>query len=447
VNYHHTFRRTGAYETPEDGNPYMYTDDPYPEVETSETLPVPFVAGTQRFGKLAIGEGLFGPQGNPKRGMPDRVDTESTDGIAPNPARYDILTQDALIALPSVAVAYRALPWLDVGVRASWGIGTIKASNYTWAILNTPEDEENDGRFVLDVKDLFIPAFGAGILARAGKNLEFGLAWTSMVNMKAKGRGEAYLGDKVSALPTPDGSPNEIVPLGDGIARACGEGGTGPTDLVACADVAVPMTATIGGRFILRDQKGEEVGDLELDVRWENWGGTRDVKNVGDVSNGDIAIIVDGQDKTGFQLNPAIIRHGWSDTFSIRLGGQYRIPVGANALIVRGGASMDTAAAPDEWTRLDLDGAGRHLVALGFAWEMSRYRIDLGGAWIHESDRTVTELPRPMAGAEGPCTEENTQPSPAQPLENICTQEYSPFNAGEHSSGYWIASVGVTAWW
>jgi long-subunit fatty acid transport protein len=390
--------------------------------------PVPEIVVVEKIGdKLAIAEGLYAPQGSPNRDFPCvdpkncTVDSRGT----PAPQRYDIIHQEAVIAFPSIAVAYRPIPELDLGVRGSWGIATIKAHNFTWAAINHAEDPGYDGDFEASTKDLMILNFGFGALFRPTDFLEFGGSFSTGGKVRSKGTGDAILGDKVQFV-----SLHPIIePVADADAL-CGTGGT-VAELKTCIDFDLPRKAQLGGRYIFRDGAGKERGDVELDGRWE-----------GHNASSDSLVTVDGQDSIlKKRLDPTLIRHGFQNVWSGRLGGAYRFEVGKDqGMTVRAGFAYDTAAAPTSWTRTDIDGLARSTYSLGLAYDMQGWVFDIGFAVVHEGLTTVTRV----ANAN-PTYDNRTQPDPPQPLFDLNQQEYHPINEGTYDSGYLIGMMGVTA--
>jgi long-subunit fatty acid transport protein len=230
------------------------------------------------------------------------------------------------------------------------------------------------------------------------------------------------------------GTPTEIGPLPDMYA-ACGTGGTRAA-LKTCVDVVVPMTATAGARYVLRDGKGEERGDLELDVRWENHKAATE-----------IVVTVDAQvDNTQRPLEKTVMRHGFQDVISTRLGGSYGFPLGFGKLILRAGAAYDTAAAPESWTRLDIDSSDRLQFAGGAALEGKSWRVDLGGATIFSQDRTATGPDPFVEPSPQPPQDGRTNPDAQNPQSGPSNQARHPINLGKYTSGYVIVATGVTFW-
>jgi long-subunit fatty acid transport protein len=436
VSFTQTFDRSGVYQdwlNAQDGAVSPYAGEEMPEISNSASVqPIPFVAFTQNLlgGRLTLAEGLFAPSAYPNRTYPEQV--KLADGtLAPAPQRYDMVKQESLAALPSIAAGFRITDQLDIGLRFSWGFSTLKARTYLWALPNHEEDVEQEAIFDLDVSDSFVPGFGGGVLYRPHKNLEIGLAYSSQLDLDMQGRGSTDLKSR-------SGGPGQPVPSIGPVRdeeAACAPGGTDMHHLKACVDIIVPMTATAGARYVLRDGADRELGDIELDVRWENHSASKDID-----------VLVDAEvDEPIFRyLNETIIHHGFEDSWSFRLGGSYRIPLATSVVEARGGVSYDTATAPESWSRLDIDGSQRFQLALGASWQVGRWRFDLGGAAIVSPERTVDNGDPFTPPAEEPPQDDRNAPDPSNPLEGPQNQAYHPFNNGTFNNHYLIVQTGVT---
>lgn len=423
VNYALAFTRAGNYPTQERATQPSYVGDPYPEVDNQATFQaVPLVAGTFRTGNLAFGAGIFGPTAVGRREFPCDTDMcQKSDGAAA-PQRYDIVKQSGLVAFPSLAVAYRVHPRLDLGVRASWGLASFSARSFGWGITNKGEDPLKDGDMEINVSDPFVPTFGAGMLFRPFDFLEIGAAYTSASIIHAKGSANTHLGSEVSPL----GSVY-LVPLPDS-ASHCAPGGT-IVAVKTCMNVTLPQMLNVGARLKLRDRLGVERFDLEVDVKWENWARASD----------DVAIIDARDTVLGVNVQPVIARHGFQDVIDLRVGGSYRMDLGARALTFRGGVSHDTAAAPTSWMRLDKDSKERTLFAAGAAYDMERWRFDGGLAYVYEPTVVVKNVP-----IENPTFYNRVQPDVTQAAQTAYNQPYYPINGGRYESWYIVAMLGVT---
>jgi long-chain fatty acid transport protein len=428
-----SFDRAGVYEPTTAGTPWQGQDYVLVEDTSKPTLglagfqAIPIFAVTTDLGLdlkgVRFAAGLFAPHGYPSRDI--RSSYEFEDALVePPPSRYDVVSQEVVAAFPTVGVSYSEGDWLDIGIRASWGIGSVKGESYVWALENYEEDVTKDGFIDLDVSDSFVPSFGVGALYRPSKTVEIGLAYNSWATIDAQGHARAALG---SGLPVIPGYEDTLMPVnGDPTCETTGN----VANFGACAKVTLPMSASVGARYKFM-QGDSEVGDVELDVKWENWSAATDVR-----------VIVDAESLLG-RLNPTVIKHGFRDTVSARLGGSYSFPVGSGKLLIRGGAAYDTAAAPTRWQRLDMDGASKMTIAGGLGYEAARYRVEIGGGGVIQPNRDVVPCNTDAANRNCPS---NDVPSPALPLQNETNQRVSPFNGGSFKSGYVLLSLGVTTW-
>jgi long-subunit fatty acid transport protein len=337
--------------------------------------------------------------------------------------------------MPSVAVGYRLNDKIDLGARFSWGFAKLKAELSTWGLRNYEEWEGYDANFAIEGSDNFIPSVGLGALYRPRSDFEIGFNYRSANNVNAKGIGVANAGSGTLVegldLLEPQVDPPYV----------CGAGGT-LAGFTACIETTLPQTATLAGRWILRDDKDGERADVELDLQWENWSAGSNIVN-----------LVDARTVTLSKLPRSVVRHGYKDVLSARLGGSYVIPVGKNKLSIRAGAAHDTETAPESWTRLDQDGFARTTLATGLGFEIPGWRFEISGGAVIEGKRTVDHGGCNPTNANIGCSG-NTEdpvanrdaPDPSQPIYRENNQAQSPFNAGVYEQGYVFLGTGVTAW-
>lgn len=470
IDYIMSFQRNGTYDTHDmDAESYegmrypTITNDPNPPLGIGSFQPVPVIAIISDLGgavpNLHVAAGLYAPNAYPFRNM-NNVDGQPyfvpqdngtydfpAFGAPPPPTRYDIIEQEAAVVLPSVAVAYSITPDLDVGARLSIGFAEAKSTVALWGgLANYAEWVKADGLITLEAKDSFVMAYGFGATFRPTPMLEFGANFTGPVNMRAEGTAISSNGPGVSL----NGTPIVIQPVQDEFAR-CNPGGTMQT-FKGCVEFALPMTATVGGRYKILDGNGKMRGDIELDLTYENWGMQR---------ASDYRVVVDAQVTTAsmpnnaIDLKDSIIAHGFRDTFGARLGGSYIIPMGDNNLIARGGIAYDTAAAKDGWERADIDGAARTMIAAGASYAMPKVRFDLGFGTILEGTRETSRNCNPMVTSPatgcGPGDAvqpiaDRQGPDPTNPLVVPEAQAESPFNQGTYKSHYLLFMLGATTW-
>jgi long-subunit fatty acid transport protein len=482
IQYAMQFQRRGTYDAVP-GETYPYAGQPFNLVKNDASAPlgfgsiqpVPVFAVISDLGGripgLHVAIGLYAPNAYPFRdlcvdqgGSCQKYELNVTPANAPPPStRYDVMKQDAAVLLPSLAIAYRVMPQLDVGLRLSAGYANLKSTTALWgtATPNYEEDIKKDGVLAADATDSFVPGFGIGLTYRPTVNLEFAANYSSELDVHAKGTATSQLGPS-AGIP---GTPTTIGARADDSAQ-CAPGGTDMA-LKACVDLAVPRNLQLAGRYKFLDAAGKLKGDIELDLDWENWGKScsdDDFNNGQCVSPGDYRVVVDAQlviagAPTGVNLKNATIKHGFQNTYGVRVGGSYHIDVGAlrddgnhDQVILRGGLGYDTAAARTGWLRVDLDGAARTTLAVGAGYRTRRFEVSVGGGAILEGSPSNPNV----GGGATPCNPTGTNPScgaserqgpdPVNPILDPQHQAENPVNQGDYKSHYLLFMLGASTW-
>ncbi|MBA3456863.1 MAG: outer membrane protein transport protein [Deltaproteobacteria bacterium] len=511
IRYFMEFTRRGTYDATPDAAPYEGTDyptienDPKPPLGVAKFQPIPVVAVVTDLGgrltdaRLAIG--LYAPQGYPFRDMtagykfPVAGDPDADLESAPPPSRYDILTQESRLLLPTIAAAYRLSPKLDIGARFTAGSLQSKSVVAVWGTpFNVGESVRNDSLFTAEVKDGFIPAFGFGLAYRPSPNLEIGFNYSSAIVVKAKGTASSVKGPGVSA-------DRVIGPLPDEMT-SCATGGTFEQQK-ACINLQLPRSATIGLRYKVLDAFHREKGDVEFNVAWENWGKKCELRGLdeeidpgqfedpGCTSPGQYKVVIDSGLYTNGNfaqpLEKNYVNYGLKDVYSFRLGGSYHLlrsaptidPMSPNSgppfdgppprgeeIIVRGGIAYDTAAAETGWLRSNFDGAARVTTTVGAAFRTRRFEINLGGGFVYEGTNTnpgakadgsdcnptlaagnlgCRAAGDPGSGQDRPINERQG-PDPTNPLLQPPFQTENPYNQGSYKSHYLLFMLGFSTW-
>src|SRR5262249_19280025 len=159
----------------------------------------------------------------------------------------------------------------------------------------------------------------------------------------------------------------------------------------------------------------------------------------------------------GISLKDNFVSHGLQDTYGVRLGGSYIVPMDANALVVRGGVGYDTAAAKTGWERADIDGAARTTIAAGASYKLPKWSFDAGFGFILEGSRTNNRNCNPTAAMPG-CSGTGDAPvegwsstgpfrqgpDPINPILTPAVQAESPVNQGTYTSHYVMFMVGAS---
>jgi long-subunit fatty acid transport protein len=460
------FARAGAYDAiPDVDLPYegaafaAVTSAAQPRVGIGrfQAVPILVVASDlgERLGRLRVAAGVYAPNAYPARDLGRGYVQNGDPAVPPPPTRYDVLEQDAVVVLPSVAAAYRITSRLDVGARISAGYGRVTSTVAGWsAPENFLEDVRKDAVFEVDATDRLVPGVGLGATYHVTPGLQLAIVWASPLAIAAQGTARVTLGSLAG-----DGvTPTTLHAVADSAAR-CARGGTDARP-AACIQLELPMTATLAVRRAVLDRAGATRADVELDVGWERWGRRCDfVRDPGCTSPGQYRVVIDAEPRLAGvpapALKDAVIEHGLRDTISVRLGGSYRIgEEGARrATVLRGGLSYDTRAARAGWLRADLDGAARVTAAVGAAYRAGRVEIHAGGGYVlsgsRENPGTCNPSPE-LRGCRGDGSErpidERRGPDPINPLVVPARQAESPVGQGMVTSSYALLMVGVTTW-
>ena len=484
IRYFMEFTRRGTYDSSPDfnygyaGQPYgTVENDPKPPLGIGKFQPIPVVAVVSDLGgkicNLRVAAGLYAPSGYPFRDMSGGYKFPSAANPGdpnqpPPPTRYDILEQESKLLLPTIAASYRILPNLDVGARFTAGNLTSKSVVAVWGTpVNVTESVRQDSLFTAEVKDSFIPAFGIGVTYRPTPNIELGAVYNSPFVIKAKGTAQSVKAPGVSA-------DREIGPVPDEMA-SCAKGGTMEKQK-ACINLELPQTATIGGRYKILGANDSLKADIELNLNWENWGASC-AHNKSDGSLVDpectspqqYKIVIDsGLYTNGTFAQPLeknFLNYGLKNTYSVRLGGSYHLPLGEgdkpNEVILRGGIAYDTRAAKTGWLRTNLDGAARTTLAAGGAYKTRRFEINAGFGAVLEGTNTNPGAaangsdcnPTSAAGTVG-CAgtgqdrplDQRQGPDPTNPLVQPAFQTESPYNQGTIKSHYLLFMLGFSTW-
>jgi long-subunit fatty acid transport protein len=458
------FQRRGTYDDipdvdlPYEGQPYPLVEDASgPAFGIGGFQPIPVIAVTTSIAavpNLRLAVGMFSPNSypfrdlcvhQPGRGCEKYVFNGDPD-IAPNPARYDVVTRDAVMFMPTVAASYRVLPDLDVGARFGWGMARVRSSLHVWAAPgNVVEDVGGDGKLDLTAKDNFVPSYGVGVTFRPSPTIEIGANYSSEIRIGAKGTASSELGPRSGA----SGIEVMVVPIDDRFAQ-CEPGGRVGA-LKACISAELPRSATLGARYKFLGSGASERGDIELNVGWENWGNP---------ASSDYTVTIDSEIVTagggGVGIKQNLVRHGFRDVFTARLGGSWRFPVGADTLVARAGIGHDTAAAKPGWLRADIDGAARTTVTAGAGYRTKKFQIDAGLGVVLEGSNDnagdcnpISPLPQDLGcnrdGVQDPI-EDRRGPDPINPLLVPRQQLQAPVNQGVFESHYLLFMLGMTTW-
>jgi long-chain fatty acid transport protein len=388
------FQRAGRYSAT--GTPY--DNLPFPKVSASGGIfPNPIAVVASDFGtkQFTFAGGFYGPSQGKSVTLPSTVTVNGSPNV-PAPQRYDLIDDDILVINPTAAVAWRPFSFLSFGAAFHWVYVNPKfhESTYLAPAMGPPEQPNFDYDIHVDVTDSFEPAFSVGALYAPSDAWELGLNYRSGVDIDATGHVTATTG------PEPPGKPKPVYD-------------NGQYGLVTHFLTALPAVLRAGGRHIWRDGEKERA-DVELDVTYERWSASKEVR----------------LDITGLIPQPrqVVTPLEYNDTVSVRAGGAYSFDLPAGRLSIRGGAYYDSAAAPEEYTRLDFRAWDRIGLASGVGYHIGGLSASLGVAYVMMFDRTVTDSKLRQTHTLGG--------NPDDP-------SYSIIGNGTFSSGYTVVMLGL----
>ena len=348
----------------------------------------PFIAVSTDFGyfdDLTVAAGVFGPSGAGNPTYPIGVPAPNGQGGWPSPARYDVAQANSVIALPTLAAAYRLTDWLDVGAAFHYALGSFNLTNVWYADLGcsttgkqNPEDQRCDA-----VNNLVTSGNGlswsAGVMIHPESWVDLGFNARAPIHIDSSGTVTAQ-------------SP-AIAP-----AQGVNQG-------AATFATELPWQLRAGARLVAKSGDFED-GDVEIDGVYETWsqsqglGSTVNVPSVGPFS--------DVRD---------LILHKYQDTFSVRLGGAYNLPLGGSSVLTfRAGGYYESPATQPADTRLDFNTLAKlaGTAGVGITWRGIGVNVAYAGVFSPERVVANGELQpsNPVVGGQ-PVDSTNHQPFPA----------------------------------
>ncbi len=330
--WQHCFAREGRYDGTESGvvtNTTVFMDSRYPTARPSypevcnsvSPAIVPQLLITYRIRPwLAIGGGLLTPAGVGSQQFPDRVAT--TAGAAPAPTRYQVLSTNALIINPTIAVAVAPTSWLRIGAALQPSIARFAGETTANAIGS--QSPATDIRTAADAWGFFF-AGNLGVQVQPTPSLTFG--FHTHINPSP-----VRLEGKTTAVVRPYAiNPAERI----------------SSKFDSVVFLPLPSIFRIGARYASlradanpqwsdRDPMRDEVFDVEINAHFEN---SSVFQTVTTLSSGNVQV---GPGQFAPATPEAILRRSWRDTFGVRAGGDYNLI--RNVLALRAGLSWDLGA-------------------------------------------------------------------------------------------------------
>jgi long-chain fatty acid transport protein len=353
-----SFQRLGTYPD----STGMMGGQRFPTISNSAgVFYAPFIGVSTDFGRLdrwTFALGVYGPSSVGKRTYPTTV-TLDNGVMAPSPQRYDVTSTDLLIAYPTLAAAFRATRWFDVGVELQLAYATFDLSNVSLLYLSpnlciSLEDSNCDGFTRIQTSSVQIIPPSLGLMFHPTKFLDVGVNVRPQFEVDSTGTAHANSPKALSGLANPSGA--------------------------AEFRTKMPWIVRLGVRYAIKGYDNFEHGDVELDGTYESWHQAE--------GDGDKVIIPDIPPIS--DLHPTITHH-YRDTFSARLGGAYNLRLGrAGVLTFRAGGFFDSSATHYKDTRADFDTMAKWGGTGGLGYCIRGVALNVAYAFIWEPDRNVT---------------------------------------------------------
>ncbi len=272
--------------------------------------------------------------------------------------RYVLVDNDkSLLLFLHLAVAYQAGDSFRIGfgvqnVPASFELVTV-SSAYT-GLFGEAEDKDLDILSEVVLQDFFAPSANFGIWTRFSKNLSGAISFQAPVQFKDN---DTKLRVRLPSHPEFSG------------AKINGDSLTG--------EMWFPPVIRAGIALDFENL------NLELSGVWEGWSILDEIKVT---PNG---ISVENLYGIGdLPIGPLSVKTAYQDTFSVRLGGDYKL---SQSLQLRGGYGFETSAIPDEYYTVFLIDNDKHQFALGATYKLNdSFSIDAGLSYFFMPDRNVT---------------------------------------------------------
>jgi long-chain fatty acid transport protein len=345
----------------------------YPTVAGSTpVLPIPTIAGSYRFGdrqQYAVAFGVYAPM-TPVTTYPQTV--TNTDGsTSPSPQRYSLVSLDgSALVVAGGWFAWRPIEELRIGAGVQALTGTFKSTVDFSAcppdnLVCAGEDPSYDAYSQLNVGPIFAPSGNLGVIYQPARMVRIGVSGQLPFWVDAPAKVDVRL-------------PTAVV-----FDNASQHGDD------ARVKFELPPVLRLGVEV-----RPLEKQDLRVELAYvrEFW----DVHQSINVTPTDIQLLKVTGFPSPFGVSPISIPRGGQDSNSIRLGGEYKIPIEDYVLQVRGGLAYETSGVQQAYVSpLTID-SDKFTLALGGGLYIGKHwRLD--GVYAHVFAAEVNVSPQEAA--------------------------------------------------
>ena len=353
----------------------------------------PFIGISSDFGlqNWRFSIGLFGPSANGSGSFDEDEDLDENKNRRPH--HYLMLDKSVSLAFYTLGVAYGRKNKFGVGLSLHW-MDLMRADftmyvNSYWLAHPDKASSNYDVRADMQVSDRFAFGFTLGGWWRPVEFLEIGASFMGP-NAKFKATGHTTLGFQGELVANLYDSA--VATMDDALIEGLlpyDSNGKPTTELPTSFNLTYPMTARLGIRYLHEtgpEEERYELFDVEFDVVWEGWSAldAYDIDIDGYIQLSGTGVPGGESDKLEFE--PVTITKNYKDTWSFRLGGQYRV---IDWLTLRAGTYFETGAVPPAYTNVDFASFNRFGLAAGLSLEWRFLKFSAAYSHIFQKDREI----------------------------------------------------------
>ncbi len=295
---------------------------------------------------FAVAAGIYGPSANGHLLFPDPAGRSPNNVLKQTPQRYELIESNIIVLYPTLAMAWRPLSWLDVGIAYSVRSSTTDNTLTLYAAPTSGEDPEWDARAQIKTHDFGYRLHGPW----SGDSKES----TGRLNVGLLVRPPGLDGFSIGL----SGHPSEAI-------NATGTLNTVPPDNAKIVQARVigdsisvlynyAAEARLGVRYATSNWA------VEFDTVYEGWSA---LKRFHVEPHGMKIEETSGGKTTTQDVAPIDIEKDWRDVFSLRAGGEWR-PHGG-PLTLRLGALVEPSAIPTSTLSVDFPNTESAGVSIG----------------------------------------------------------------------------------
>lgn len=322
--------------------------------------------------------------------------------------RFSLVKKELIGGYYGMSAGYLVTSWLALGGSIQ---GQTMGSHQSVAISADPLGIENPDYDVIadvDVIKHSIPTGNVGLWLSPYQGIEVGFSYQHGATAELSGPVKLRFGPELIAL----SDTLSLVPAGDGSP-------------MAYATMSQPGIARGGVLFNTAKLFNMPLDvDLEFDGVYEMWSANTHVP----MRIEGIAMQVGAGEPALFE--PIVMPKDWQDTYSIRMGTEWRLL--QKTLALRAGGFYESSAIPNETLTVENIDANKYGAGLGVAYRFGNYNLELGYQGVLLDERTIDD--------ESIIHNTNVMVKPLAVHDNGATR----VAMGTYNAQYHIVSFGIT---